>query len=330
VTNRPPGSREHRRAPELRLPYPLLEYLLELPGDYAKLTLRLLQRAQWVPVVTQTGVHLDAGEVLLSLRSRDLWGAVVLDRQVDEAGRVSLLRRVLSRLDLDGFAVKRAAHDSDTPEGARSGTRRDTPATVVRFLKYRSSLWPANAGATHGTAHDPTHGTTHQTDTIPSRDPATSAAQREAASDTTALASGNDGSPRIGEVRAVLAMAGSAFAEIVGAPYQHALPQALRADRRAAAELLAVGSSSARLAPHRDPGRPSPALGTYRTAGLRGPCVAQLASSNVPSRCPFHLPGVGGSRLSPPAATPTGALHAVVRAALLDCGWWRARAPRRG
>jgi hypothetical protein len=46
-----------------------------LPGDYAKTTLPLLQRAQWVPVVTQTGVLLDAGEVLLSLRSRDLWGS---------------------------------------------------------------------------------------------------------------------------------------------------------------------------------------------------------------------------------------------------------------
>ncbi|MGB8932411.1 MAG: hypothetical protein WCC48_14305 [Anaeromyxobacteraceae bacterium] len=44
-----PDNGTPKRAPELRLPYPFLEYLLQLPGDYAKLVLRLLQRAQWTP-----------------------------------------------------------------------------------------------------------------------------------------------------------------------------------------------------------------------------------------------------------------------------------------
>jgi hypothetical protein len=54
-------------------------------------------------VVSQTGVPIDAGEVLLSLRSRDVWDAVELDRELDESGRVSLLRRVLERLRRDLF-----------------------------------------------------------------------------------------------------------------------------------------------------------------------------------------------------------------------------------
>lgn len=60
MSARPASSKEPRRAPELRLPYPLLEYLLRLPGDYANLALRLVQRAQWAPTVSQTGVPIDA------------------------------------------------------------------------------------------------------------------------------------------------------------------------------------------------------------------------------------------------------------------------------
>ena len=240
MTARSSGPREPRRVPELRLPYLLLEYLLKLPGDYAKLALRLLQRAQWVQVVTQTGVALDAGEVLLSLRSRDLWDAIELDREVDEAGRVSLLRRVLGRLERDGVAAIRAAHDLDTPHGTRTGTRRDTPATVVRFLKFRDSLWPARGDAAHETAHGAARGATHQFDTILSReDPAVPAFQSDPVERRATAAREPGQSPRIGEVRAVLAVAASAFAEVVGRPYQHAHPQAVKADPRAAAGLLA-------------------------------------------------------------------------------------------
>ena len=32
----------HRQAPFLALPYPLAEYLIALPGDYAKIALQLL------------------------------------------------------------------------------------------------------------------------------------------------------------------------------------------------------------------------------------------------------------------------------------------------
>lgn len=180
MSNQPPADRQ-RRAPELRLPYPFLEYLLELPGDYAKLTLRLLQRAQWVPTVAGGDVSVDAGEVLLSLRSRDIWGAVQLDRDVDEAGRVSLLRRVLARLERDAMIAVRPAHRTDTPQSTRSGTRRDTPATIVRFLRYRDNLWPGNADATREAAQDPTRGATQRSDAIPSENPAVPATQIQSA-----------------------------------------------------------------------------------------------------------------------------------------------------
>jgi hypothetical protein len=152
------NSATPKRAPELRLPYPLLEYLFQLPDAYAKLVLRLLQRAQWTAGTTQEGLLLDAGEVLISLRSDDIWGAISLDRRLNENGRVSLLRRVLRRLASDGYIALRPAHQ----RGTRPGTRRDTPATVVRFLKFRDNLWPANTDATRGT----TQGATRRIGTI--------------------------------------------------------------------------------------------------------------------------------------------------------------------
>jgi hypothetical protein len=51
--------------------------------------------------------------------------------EVDEAGRASLLCRVVVRLDRDEVAAIRAAHDLGTRESTRTGTRRDTPATVA-------------------------------------------------------------------------------------------------------------------------------------------------------------------------------------------------------
>jgi hypothetical protein len=232
-----PSTPGERRVPELRPPFPFLEYLLQLPGDYAKLTLRLLQRSQWVPGVARHGVPVDAGEVLVSMRSRDLWGAVRLDREVGEAGRVSLLRRVLRRLERDGLAATRAAQRSDTPADTGRATRRDTPATIVRFLKYRDILWPAAADTTREATQGAARASTQKADTIPSRDPAVPAGPEGSAN---AAALPLEDGPRIADVRAVLAMAASAYEDITGSRYQHAQPPALKADRRAAADLLAV------------------------------------------------------------------------------------------
>lgn len=165
TTHRTPPAAP-KRAPELRLPYPLLEYLYTLPGDYVKITVRLLQRAQWVPGVTPSGLALDAGEILISFRSRVLWDAITL-RGVSEDGRVSLLRRVLDRLTRDGFVATRSALDTDTPGDTPRSTRRDTPATIVRFLNFRDNLWPGNVDATREAAH----GATRRSDTILAVDP---------------------------------------------------------------------------------------------------------------------------------------------------------------
>lgn len=156
-----------KRAPELRLPYPLLDYLHTLPGDWVKVILRLLQRAQWIPGVTPSGLALDAGEILISFRSGVLWDAVA-PRGVSEDGCASLLRRVLDRLTRDGFVATRKAGDADTTKDTPRSTRRDTPATIVRFLKFRDNLWPGNADATRPAAH----GTAHRSDTILAVDPA--------------------------------------------------------------------------------------------------------------------------------------------------------------
>ncbi|MGB8932393.1 MAG: DnaA N-terminal domain-containing protein [Anaeromyxobacteraceae bacterium] len=166
TTHRTPPAAP-KRAPELRLPYPLIDYLNTLPGDYVKITVRLLQLAQWVPGVAPSGLVLDAGELVMSLRFRGLWDAVVLDREVTEAGRVSLLRRVLRRLERDGLVATRAASSADTPNDTPRSTRRDTPATIVRFLKFRDNLWPGNVDATRQAAH----GAAHRSDTILAVDP---------------------------------------------------------------------------------------------------------------------------------------------------------------
>ncbi|MGB8932412.1 MAG: DnaA N-terminal domain-containing protein [Anaeromyxobacteraceae bacterium] len=121
---------------------------------------------------TREGLVLDAGEVLISLRSDDVWGAIALDREVNESGRVSLLRRVLRRLRDDGYISIRPTHRRDTARDTQTGTRRDTPATVVRFLKFRDNLWPANEDATRGTTRESTRKATHRIGTILAVDPA--------------------------------------------------------------------------------------------------------------------------------------------------------------
>lgn len=169
-----PASRREkaaRRPPALHLPYPFLDYVLSLPGDHAKLILRLLQLAQWRPGVTPDGTPLDAGEVLISYRSRRIWDRVELDRDVHESGRVSLIRRLLHRLERDGFAEVKPAQRTDTRSGPGTGARSDTPATIVRFLKNRDILWPTSSGATHQTAQAAAQGRAHPGDTIPAVEP---------------------------------------------------------------------------------------------------------------------------------------------------------------
>lgn len=230
-----------RRAPELRIPYPLLEYVYGLPGDYAKLLLRLLQRAQWVPTQVR-GLHIDAGEVLFSLRSPDVWGPVQLDRDRDltEDGRVSLLRRLLSRLERDGIILVRTARGSDTQSDTRIDARRDTPATIIRFLKFRDSLWPGNVDATRATTHGPTRTAAQVRDTIPSKKPADPTTEREGAARPADLPRERSMSqvPHVSDVRDLLARTAAAHEEVTGIRYQHAHERALEADRRAAASLL--------------------------------------------------------------------------------------------
>jgi hypothetical protein len=161
-----------RRAPELRLPYPLLEYLRSLPGDYMKIATVLLQRAQWVPGCSPSGIPLDAGETLIALRSPELRLAAHVDRELGENGWVSLLRRVLARLEKDGYVAIRATHRIDMPSGTRPDTRNDTPATIVRFLKFRENLWPRSTDATQEATRQATRGPTHKIDAIPAVDPA--------------------------------------------------------------------------------------------------------------------------------------------------------------
>jgi DnaA N-terminal domain len=241
MTGQTPHGERPKRVPELRTPYPLLDYLQTLKGDYLKLTLRLLQRAQWKAGVTETGIAIDAGEVLISLRSRDIWDAVRLDRQLGEAGRVSLLRRVLGRLERDGIIATRPAHRIDTPSGARSGTSSETPPTIVRFLMYRDNLWPGNQDATQESTRASTQGAAHPSDPIPADKPATPAIEEEGdASPATGSAAAHPSTAGLDEVRSLVARAAAAYLEVKGLPYQHARKAAVMADRRAAAELLSV------------------------------------------------------------------------------------------
>ena len=241
MTGQTPHGERPKRVPELRLPYPLLEYLQALKGDYLKLTLRLLQRAQWKPGTAETGLAIDAGEVLISLRSRDVWDAVRLDRQLGEAGRVSLMRRVLGRLERDGIIATRPAHRIDTPSGARSGTSSETPPTIVRFLKYRDNLWPGNQDATQESTRVSAQGAAHPSDPIPANKPTTPAIQEEGAARLASGSAATIPSPaEVEKVRSLVARAADAYLEVKGLPYQHARKAAVMADRRAAVELLSV------------------------------------------------------------------------------------------
>lgn len=155
------------RPPFLAVPYPGLDYVLSLPGDHAKVFLRVAQLARAAPG-TVDGIALDAGEALISLRSRKVWGRVALDaEELTDNGVVALRRRALARLERDGWVALRTAHRSSTGDGTESGTRSGTPATIVRFLKFRDILWPASVETAHPTAHPTAQEPAHQNGTIP-------------------------------------------------------------------------------------------------------------------------------------------------------------------
>ncbi len=163
----PPRRRKNARKSTVRvsalhLPAPLLEYLYALPGDYLKITLRLLQRAKWVRGPTDDGIELDAGEVLISSRSEKLWGSLRFDRrdgrELTEDGRRALVRRALERLEHDGKVARRPAHPRGPPSGPPSGPRGPAhPPTIAKWLVYRDILWPANVDAAHPPDQKPAH-----------------------------------------------------------------------------------------------------------------------------------------------------------------------------
>jgi hypothetical protein len=137
------------------MPYPLDEYLDALDADYARIARRLLRAANWKRGPSPCGrFELDAGEALMDERSETLWGGLRLDRDVSSEGRRALVRRVLERLERDGWASRRAAHAGGPGISPRSGPRNGPTPTVVRFLKYREILWSASIETAQGTAQD--------------------------------------------------------------------------------------------------------------------------------------------------------------------------------
>jgi hypothetical protein len=158
------------RPPAIWMPYPLDEYLDALPGDYGKVTRRLLRAARWARGDVG-GVELDAGEALMDERSEKLWGGLTLERDVSAAGRRALIRRVLDRLERDGIVARRSAHARGPRNGPGSGPRNGPSPTVVRFLKFRGILWPASAGTAQETAQGPAQETALQSGPVLPEDP---------------------------------------------------------------------------------------------------------------------------------------------------------------
>jgi hypothetical protein len=140
-----------RRASFLALPYPLIDWLLKLPGAQAKVILRVLQRCRWVPT-TVDGVDLDTGEALLSLRSEKVWAGIDLGKKLKPNGKVAARRRALRRAVDDGVLALRPARPPATGSGTTGGTGDGTSPTIARVLQYREILFPATAPAAQGAA----------------------------------------------------------------------------------------------------------------------------------------------------------------------------------
>ncbi len=90
-------------APLLRLPYPLLEYLLAVPDDQLKLVLRLLPRAQRE---SATSTDAAAGRLRFSLSIEDLAAVLRLARATPEAGPGTPFRAVLERIECAEWSVE--------------------------------------------------------------------------------------------------------------------------------------------------------------------------------------------------------------------------------
>ncbi|ACG73248.1 hypothetical protein AnaeK_2020 [Anaeromyxobacter sp. K] len=162
------------RPPFLALPAPLVDYVLALPGDYGKTLLRVAQLARAAPGVVD-GIALDTGEALISYRSPRVWGRVALDAELAKDGEVALRRRALARAERDGWVQIRPAHRSGTASDTRTGTGTSTPATIVRFLRFREILWPASVQtaqpAAQPTAQEPAPGSGTITPVVTLPDP---------------------------------------------------------------------------------------------------------------------------------------------------------------
>jgi hypothetical protein len=152
-----------KRAPPpfIAMPYPLDEYLDELPGDYGKIARRLLRTANWERGRSRCGRYeLDAGEALMDERSEKLWGGLHFDRgDLSDDARRALVRRTLERLEHDGWiergTPRRAAQGNGPEFGPRNGPRRGPTPTVVRFLKFREILWPASIETAQASTQHP-------------------------------------------------------------------------------------------------------------------------------------------------------------------------------
>jgi hypothetical protein len=217
-----------------------------LPGDYLKIVLRLVQLANWKRSVTPNGVELDAGEALISLRSSRFWDGVELDRDLSDEARMALLRRVIARLERDGYAKRRPARCSGTGFGTPRPSASGTPATIIRFLRFRDVLWPSNSDS----AHTPeVAAAQHAAQALATIQAETAEPDRtgEGVLDPPARprASGGCGQTKLDDVRALLKRIEEAFAQATGRAYQHADPRAIQDDRRAAARLLELPGNDA-------------------------------------------------------------------------------------
>lgn len=224
----------------LVLPHALTAYLLGLPRDYFRLTLILLRLARFEPGRAPSGVWLEAGEALIALRSDAIWEASGLLDELNEGARMSLLRRVLDRLSKDGIIKRRPARPTDMGGDTGSNTVGGTPATIVRFLKYRENIWPSSAGPTQEAAPAPTP----LAGTIQSiQDNNNSNSRSEERAHGPGESSSQGGGALLlpaREVRELLERVAAAYEVVKGVRYQHADTRAVEADRKAARALLAL------------------------------------------------------------------------------------------
>ncbi len=298
MSSRTHTSRAGKRVPELRMPYPLLEEVLFLPGDYLKILLRLMQLAAWKPTEVD-GVRLDAGETLIAYRSPALWNHLSLGperRNLSETGRVALMARAVRRLREAGLIETRSARPTATKSATGRATQPTTAPTIVRFMKFRDILWPGNVDATRGAQRDAQRDAPQGSDTIPSEDPSDPSASRERA-DAPGGGARTPPAPALAEVTAFQERLAAAFLEVKGATYEHADPGVEAADRLAAEHLLQTSTTPDRV------------LEVWRSAIRRRVyprihTIADLARHWAALAPPAEAPTCGNGAQRKPGVTP--------------------------